>query len=304
MGTPDFAVASAEAIVAAGIEIACIVTVPDRHAGRGRKICQSAMKEWAVAQKLPILQPESLKDAAFIEALKRFDADLFIVVAFRILPREVFSIPALGTINLHGSLLPRYRGAAPINWAIIQGERETGVTTFFIDDKVDTGNILLKAHLEIGEDEDFGELYDRLKIRGASLLVETIEGVMIGGLKPFPQSGTATRAPKITPEVCTIDWSKSATEIRNVVRGLSPVPGARSRLNNKGLKIFSCTSHTWPGDEQAGTVCHVDCDNGALFIRCGEGAISVKDLQVEGKRRMAVSDFLRGCQIKVGDALK
>ncbi len=304
MGTPDFAVASADALWNAGVEFASVVTTPDRAAGRGLRVRQSAVKQWALQHAVPVLQPEELSSPEFLQALQQAKADLFIVVAFRILPREVFAIPPMGTINLHASLLPKFRGAAPINWAIIEGETETGVTTFLIDGKIDTGDILLQRKVPIGEDETYGELYERLKIAGAELLVETVKQYVAGEIVPQKQVGTASRAPKITPEICRIDWQWPATKIRNLVRGLSPTPAAFTTLNQRRLKIFRCRVVAAGQQAEPGCVLAADARTGRFVVQAGEGAIQLDEVQLEGKKRLPAADFLRGYPVSAGDVCK
>jgi methionyl-tRNA formyltransferase len=247
MGTPDFAVASLDALVKAGYHIVGVVTAPDKPAGRGMKMSESAVKKYAVQHQLPVLQPEKLKNPEFLENLKMLKADLQVVVAFRMLPEVVWNMPAMGTINVHGSLLPQYRGAAPINWAVINGERETGVTTFKLQHEIDTGNILLQDRMPIGEDETAGEVHDRMMMLGAQLLVRTIEGLEKGLLTETPQtqllqandsSAIIKHAPKIFTETCLVDFSKTTAEVHNQIRGLSPFPGAITHLGGKMLKIY------------------------------------------------------------------
>ncbi len=295
MGTPDFAVASADALLQAGIEICAVVTVPDKPAGRGRKLRFSAVKEWALQQGLPLLQPQDLRDPEFLRQLRALNAHLFIVVAFRILPEEVFTIPEHGTINLHGSLLPKYRGAAPINWALINGEKETGVTTFFIDRTVDTGEILLQERTPIADEDNFGTLYARLKEIGAELLVRTVKGVMSGEITPQQQHGEATRAPKLTPELRRIDWSRTADDIHNLIRGLSPVPAAYTVLRGKRLKVLRsrpAAEMNAPGPP--GTLHPEALQQGRLAINTGRGVLELLEVQPEGKKTMRAEDFLRG----------
>src|SRR3954468_5961463 len=237
MGTPEFAVASLDALVQAGYNIVAVITAPDKPAGRGMKLTESAVKKYAVEKQLHVLQPLKLKDPVFLSALKNLQADLQIVVAFRMLPEVVWNMPPLGTINLHGSLLPQYRGAAPINWAVINGEKETGVTTFKLQHEIDTGNILLQDSFPIGEDETAGEVHDKMKDIGAQLLVKTVEGLAKGALTEMPQTAMGSgqwavkntapkHAPKIFTETCKIDWNHSVIAIYNLIRGLSPYPAA------------------------------------------------------------------------------
>lgn len=301
MGTPDFAVASLDALVRAGFNIVAVVTAPDKPAGRGLQLQQSAVKQYAVAQNLNVLQPEKLKNPDFIAQLQELKADLQIVVAFRMLPEIVWNMPPLGTINLHGSLLPQYRGAAPINWAVINGEKETGVTTFKLKHEIDTGNILLQDRFSIGPDETAGEVHDRMKIIGANLLVKTIQQLEQGSLKEQAQDeiiGTASikHAPKIFTDTCKIDWHKSVTEIHNLIRGLSPYPGALTSLDGKVLKIFGSKKIADPVQDIHGTM----QTDGKTYLRfsCADGYIDVLNLQLEGKKRMTTSEFLRGYRVK------
>ncbi len=294
MGTPDFAVASGEALRRSGMDLCCAVTVPDKPAGRGRKLRYSAVKEWALQHDIPLLQPDDLRDQNFLQRLHELHADLFVVVAFRILPEEVFTIPKHGTINLHGSLLPKYRGAAPINWALINGETETGVTTFFIDRTVDTGEILLQERVPIADEDDFGSLYERLKEVGADLLVRTVRGVMQGDIAPQKQSGEATRAPKLTPELRRIDWHQPAEKIRNLIRGLSPVPAAYAVLHGKRMKIFSARIAEAGEVLQPGELSRQGMERGELVVGTGDGTLMLLEVQPEGKKRMTAEEFLRG----------
>lgn len=296
MGTPDFAVASLEALVNAGYNIVGVITAPDKPAGRGMKLTESPVKKYAVDNNLRVLQPDKLKSPDFIESLRSLKADLQVVVAFRMLPEIVWNMPPLGTINVHGSLLPQYRGAAPINWAVINGEKETGVTTFKLQHAIDTGNILLKESLPIGDDENAGSVHDRMKILGANLVVKTIDQLLEGNLKEIPQNQVMEtvikQAPKIFTETCRIDWNKPVNEVYNLVRGLSPYPGAFTMLNNKTLKIFSAEKNKTLHTSTAG---HIESD-GKTYLRyyCPDGWLDCKEIQLEGKKRMQVEDFLRG----------
>jgi methionyl-tRNA formyltransferase len=299
MGTPEFAVASLDALVNAGCNIVGVVTAPDKPAGRGLKLQESAVKKYAVEKNLKVLQPEKLKNPQFLEELKSLNAELQVVVAFRMLPEVVWNMPAMGTINVHASLLPQYRGAAPINWAVINGEKESGVTTFKLKHEIDTGDILLQGKTVIGENETAGELHDKLKELGAQVLVKTVQGLADDTLKETPQSEilnfkseTVKHAPKIFTETCKIDWCKSVSEVHNLIRGLSPFPGAFTYLNEKLLKIYrsekeSKQSTISPGEFQT---------DGKTFLQfaCSDGFIVVKELQLEGKKKMNVQDFLRG----------
>jgi len=300
MGTPEFAVASLDALVRAGYNIVGVITAPDKPAGRGMKMTESAVKKYAVEHDLRVLQPEKLKNVEFLEELRSLQADLQIVVAFRMLPEIVWNMPPLGTVNLHGSLLPQYRGAAPINWAVINGEKETGVTTFKLQHAIDTGDILMKASFPIGENETAGEVHDRMKEIGADVLVKTVKGLADGTLQPIPQSEIKTQelkhAPKIFTETSRIDFSKTTAEVHNLVRGLSPFPGAFTTLDGKMFKIYRSEKH-YEGDDhkpQQETGNYVT--DGKTYFRfvCADGYLDVKELQLEGKKRMDVADFLRG----------
>lgn len=305
MGTPEFAVAPLRAIKTAGMQIVGVVTAPDKPAGRGKKLTSPAVKIYAgQALDCPVFQPEKLRDASFISELASLRADLFIVVAFRMLPEAVWSLPEHGTINLHASLLPQYRGAAPINWCIIRGEKETGLTTFLIDREIDTGRILLQKKMNVGPDETAGSLHDRMMESGADLLVKTIEQVMNGTVEPVPQDsfdippGQLKKAPKIHTEDCLIDWSRACEDIHNLVRGMSPFPGAFTRLaspdgTRSALKIFATAkTPAEAGTAKPGTL---RSDNASVLeVKTGDGWLELKTLQAEGKKRMPVADFLRG----------
>jgi methionyl-tRNA formyltransferase len=298
MGTPEFAVASVDALVSAGCNVVGVITAPDKLAGRGMKLTESAVKRYAVEKGLNVLQPEKLKNPEFIEQLRLLKADLQVVVAFRMLPEVVWNMPPHGTINLHGSLLPQYRGAAPINWAIINGEKETGVTTFKLQHEIDTGNILLQEKFSIGEDENAGEVHDRMKVIGAQLLVKTIKGIAEGNLSEQPQSLTNAElkhAPKIFTETCIIDWNKTTTEVHNLIRGLSPFPGAITKLNGKLLKIYKSEKVEATVNHQPGEI--ITDNKKYLKFACADGYISVLEMQAEGKKRMAVEEYLRGNRI-------
>lgn len=299
MGTPEFAVASLDALVKAGCQVVSVVTAPDKPAGRGMKLTQSAVKQYAVANNLPVLQPEKLKAAAFLDELQALQADVQVVVAFRMLPEVVWNMPPMGTINVHGSLLPQYRGAAPINWAVINGETETGVTTFKLQHAIDTGNILLQAKLSIGENETAGEIHDRMKELGAALLVQTMAGLASNTLEEIDQSSLMQadpsgfqHAPKLFTDTCRIDWNNTTAAIHNLIRGLSPYPGAFTSLHDKTLKIFRSEKVM---NEQPGIPGTVDTD-GKTYLRftTADGYIRVLELQLEGKKRMNTEDFLKG----------
>ncbi len=299
MGTPEFAVASLARLVDAGCNIVGVVTAPDKPAGRGMELQQSAVKKYASEKGLTILQPEKLKSPEFIASLQSLKADLQVVVAFRMLPEIVWNMPPMGTVNVHGSLLPQYRGAAPINWAIINGETFTGVTTFKLKHDIDTGDILLQEKIEIGEYETAGELHDKMKENGAGLLLKTIMGIAKGNLIEVPQHQTSNikqqtllHAPKIFTETCHINWNKSAMEIFNLIRGLSPYPAAFTELENKKLKIFKAEKIITNHQAKAGSF-ETDGKNFLRFA-CIDGFINITELQLEGKKKMNTADFLRG----------
>ncbi|MBK7433601.1 MAG: methionyl-tRNA formyltransferase [Chitinophagaceae bacterium] len=300
MGTPEFAVASLKKLVENGSNIAGVVTSPDKPAGRGLKLQHSAVKEYALKKGLFLLQPEKLKDPEFLDQLRSLQADLQVVVAFRMLPEVVWNMPPMGTINLHGSLLPQYRGAAPINWAIINGEKETGVTTFKLQHEIDTGDILLQEKIPIYEQETAGELHDIMKEVGAELLWKTVQGIAAGTLKEKPQLSliahdhlTLHHAPKIFTETCHINWYRPVQEVFNLIRGLSPYPGAFTQLQDKKLKILAAQL------PQATTplISHGEYETDQkTFLRFAaiDGYISVTEVQLEGKKKMSVEEFLRG----------
>lgn len=301
MGTPEFAVASLQKLVEAGCNIVGVITAPDKAAGRGMNLQQSAVKKYAEENKLHTLQPEKLKNPEFLAELKSLNADLQIVVAFRMLPELVWHMPPMGTVNLHGSLLPQYRGAAPINWAIINAEKQTGVTTFKLQHAIDTGDILLSATIPIGPDETAGELHDDMKEVGAALLLKTVKGLAEKSLQEQPQDQTAAggelkHAPKIFTETCQVDWTKPVDEIYNLIRGLSPYPAAFTFLEDKKLKIFSAekidkTPGTLPGNFETDKKTY-------LQFACANGYLLIKELQLEGKKKMSTADFLRGYRFK------
>lgn len=293
MGTPEFAVASLSKLVDAGCNIVGVITAPDKPAGRGMQLQESAVKKYALEKGLTILQPEKLKNEAFLENLKSLQADLQIVVAFRMLPEIVWNMPPMGTLNLHGSLLPQYRGAAPINWAIINGESYTGVTTFKLKHEIDAGDILLNEKIVIEEDETAGSLHDKMKETGAELLLKTVIGFAEGNIKEQPQHEEHVKhAPKIFTETCKIDWNTSCAEINNLIRGLSPYPAAFSVLQEKKIKIYKAyINHTEPKTEPG----NFETDSKTyLQFAAKDGYISITELQLEGKKRMEIKEFLRG----------
>jgi len=297
MGTPDFAVAALDALVKAGFDIAAVVTAADKPAGRGQKLQESAVKQYAVAHGLKVLQPLKLKDPLFIEELRALKADLQVVVAFRMLPELVWNMPAKGTINLHASLLPQYRGAAPINHAIINGEKESGVTTFFLKHEIDTGDVIFSEKVSIADTDTAGDLHDKLMNTGAELLVKTVKAIELDDYKeqPQPQSDTLKHAPKIFKEHCQIDWNQPVGVIYNMIRGLSPYPTAFTRLNDKTLKVFRAE----PEEKETGLAAGAFLSDGKSYLKFAakDGFIKLTDLQYEGKKRMKVEEFLRGIRL-------
>ena len=296
MGTPDFAVATLDALVKASFKIVGVITAPDKPAGRGRKIQQSAVKKYALENKLPILQPTNLKNDNFIEELKSLNANLQIVVAFRMLPKIVWQMPKFGTFNLHASLLPNYRGAAPINWAIINGETKTGVTTFFIDEKIDTGNIILQEEVSIGENEIVGELHNKLKKIGSNLVVKTVQliekGIVATRKQPLVEE---KMAPKIFSETCKIDWNASLNTIYNLIRGLNPYPTAWTTLVNNSeeikVKLYDVKKEIEKHSFNPGAV--ISSKN-ELKVATKNGFIIIESLQLAGKRKMDSKSLLNG----------
>jgi methionyl-tRNA formyltransferase len=292
MGTPDFSIPSLKKLAESKYNVAAVVTAPDKARGRGRKISFTPVKEFALKNNIPILQPEKLKNnQQFVEDLKSFNADLFVVVAFKILPQVVFEIPKWGSFNLHASILPKYRGAAPIQWALINGEQQTGLTTFKLAEIVDTGNIYLQKEVEIFPEDNFGTLHDKLSELGADIVLDTVKLIESGKVEFQMQDDSfATPAPKITKEICEIDWSKSADEIHNLIRGLSPYPAAFFIFNEKVIKIYEAEV-VYRNDLKSLEI--VQSKN-ELIIGCGKNAIKILRLQQEGKKRMGVVEFLRG----------
>lgn len=303
MGTPDFAVASLQALVENDYNIVGVVTAPDKPAGRGKKLTESAVKKYAVENNLTVLQPEKLKNPGFVDELKALKPDLQVVVAFRMLPEVVWAMPQLGTFNLHGSLLPQYRGAAPLNWAVINGESKTGVTTFLLDQKIDTGKILFRREIKIGKNDTVGDIHDRLMEVGAKLVLKTVDALAKGKVKPIPQSElesdeTSKPAPKIFKIDCKINWAKDVETVRNLIRGLSPHPSAWANLVHKETgrtipcKVFFAQPVISAETAAPGTI---DSDDESfLNVACGNGWLEITDLQLSGKKRMNAADFLRG----------
>lgn len=285
LGTPEFAVPSLDAIIEAGHEVAAVVTATDKPAGRGHKMIPSAVKQYAFEHGIPVLQPAKLRDPEFLDALRGYGADIFVVIAFRMLPEEVWAMPPMGTFNLHASLLPRYRGAAPINRAVMNGDAETGVTTFLLKHEIDTGDILRQESIPIAPDENVGSVHDRLMALGARVTVDTLADLAAGTAVPRPQpDGQASAAPKIFREDCEIDLSKSRESVRNHVRGLSPYPAARITLHGVEMKVLEAVV----ADTRL---------QGRLYVECADGALELTRVQPAGKRPMSGSDFLRGLRI-------
>ncbi|HTY37105.1 MAG TPA: methionyl-tRNA formyltransferase [Bacteroidota bacterium] len=305
MGTPEFALPSLRTLLEHGYNVVSVVTTPDKPQGRGQKIGTSPVREFAVERNLPVLQPGTLRDPAFVSGITGLRPDLIVVVAFRILPPEVFTIPRLGSFNLHASLLPKFRGAAPIQWAIMKGEEETGVTTFLLQEKVDTGSVLLQARVRIGPDETAGELHDRLAELGAQVVLQTVRSLEVGNAKPLQQDHTqASQAPKLFRENGEIHWNAPAKQIHNLVRGLSPSPCAWTKHHGKVIRIYrtECIDRSDPElAGRPGEILHADANS----VRVGttNGVIGLLEVQQEGRKRMGIAEFLRGYPLKAGDKL-
>lgn len=298
MGTPEFAVPCLEILIQNKFDVVAVITAPDKPQGRGQSIAHSPVKECALKNSIPVLQPPNLKSPEFLEELKSYGANLQIVVAFRMLPEVVWALPVLGTFNLHASLLPQYRGAAPINWAIINGEKETGVTTFFLKQDIDTGSIIFQEKETIKEDDTVGTLYERLMHKGAQLVLKTVQAIQIGSYPslPQPEDTEIKHAPKIFKETCEITWDQSSTQIKNFVRGLSPYPGAWTSFNNRQYKIFKVSFSE--KTIQTGVTGSLNTDNkNYLYVKTKDGAISVDEIQPEGKKKMTIQEFFRGNKI-------
>lgn len=295
MGTPDFAVPTLQTLVENKYNVVAVITAPDKPAGRGQKINQSPVKEYAVAQGIPVLQPTNLKSEDFLQELRSYKANLQIIVAFRMLPEVVWSMPELGSFNIHGSLLPQYRGAAPINWAIINGEKETGVTSFFLKHAIDTGDLIFQERMPVLEEDDFGSVYEKLKYKGAELALRTVQAIERGEVQPQPQvTDTETKhAPKIFKDTCEINWNQPAQQVRNFIRGLSPYPAAWTKLGGKTFKVFKVEALKDAAYPSAPGQIHTD-NKIFLHVQTADGAIAILDLQMEGKKRMPVQDLLRG----------
>jgi len=292
MGTPEFSIPSLKILLESEHKIIAVVTQPDKERGRGQKVSFTPVKQFAIEQNIPFYQPEKLKsNAEFIEVMKSLEPDLFVVVAFRILPKEVFEIPKFGSFNLHGSYLPKYRGAAPIQWALINGETETGLTTFKLAEKVDTGNIYLQEKVKIKPEDNFESLHDRMSELGAELVLETVKLINSGIYELKKQDDSlSSPAPKITKEICLINWNKSANEIHNLVRGLSPHPTAFFIYDEKVIKVYTTEVVERSDLKQF----HIEQTKKELIIGCGKNALKILELQQEGKKRMSTEEFLRG----------
>jgi methionyl-tRNA formyltransferase len=302
MGTPAFAVPSLERLIESGSAPVAAVTAPDRPRGRGQEVSFTPVKEIALRSGIPLLQPEDLSDPQFIAALRSIAPDLIVVVAFRILPREVFLLPARGAFNLHASLLPKFRGAAPINWALIRGETETGVTTFFLEEKVDTGGIILQRSLPIRPEETAGSLHDRLAVLGAEAVLETVRRIGAGTVRTVAQENArATSAPKIFKETCRIRWDQPGASIANLIRGLSPSPAAFTHYRGQVLKIFRAVP--LPPGPLSGSPGEIRVTPAELHVRTADGFLSLEELQLEGRKRLPVAEFLRGTHPAAGELL-
>lgn len=309
MGTPDFAVESLRCLVEGGYNVVAVVTMPDKAVGRHGSVLQpSPVKTYAVEHGLKVLQPEKLKDEAFVSELRDLKADLQIVVAFRMLPEVVWNMPPMGTFNLHASLLPQYRGAAPINWAVVNGDKETGITTFFLKHEIDTGEVIQQVRVPILEEDNVGDVHDKLMMLGGKLVVETVDNILAGTVKSIPQEDMVTDeplrpAPKIFKETCKINWDQPVKTIYNFVRGFSPYPAAWTELVNGGapqtLKIFETAMEPASHHEPAGTVI---CDKHGMKIAANDGYLQIRSLQIAGKKKMDIKDFL--CGFKAADNCK
>ena len=322
MGTPDFAVEALRQLVEGGYNVVGVITMPDKPAGRGHKIQYSPVKQYALEQNLPLLQPEKLKDEAFVEALREWKADLQIVVAFRMLPEVVWNMPRLGTFNLHASLLPQYRGAAPINWAVINGDTETGITTFFLKHEIDTGEVIQQVRVPIADTDNVEVVHDKLMMLGGKLVLETVDAILNGTVKPIPQEemvvvGELRPAPKIFKETCRIDWNQSVKKIYDFIRGLSPYPAAWSELiasekESVVVKIFEVEKIVKKNDKRCrnsrGRFCKVGSieTDGKKYIKVSVpgGFVSILSLQLPGKKRLKIDELLRGYHLEDGCKMK
>lgn len=292
MGTPEFAVPSLEILTKNRFNVVAVITAPDKPKGRGQKLATSPVKDFAVTNNIPVLQPTNLKSPEFIEELKNYNANLQIVVAFRMLPEVVWDMPEIGTFNLHGSLLPQYRGAAPINWAIINGEKETGVTTFFLKHEIDTGNVIFQEKEPIYEDDNVGTLYERLMNKGAQLVLRTVQSIDSGDYPQLSQDESVKirHAPKIFKETCKIDWNQPTQKVYDFIRGLSPYPSAWTEINGLTFKIYKASK----GNKKLNPGTLMSDNKTNLLIGTDDGALSIEELQLQGKKRMDIASFLRG----------
>lgn len=299
LGTPEFAVESLRTLVENQCEVVAVVTAPDKPAGRGQQLQQSPVKQYAVSVGLPVLQPEKLKNPEFLEELKSYQADLQVIVAFRMLPEVVWNMPPKGTFNLHASLLPQYRGAAPINWALMNGETETGVTTFFLQHEIDTGPLIFQEKEPITEDDTVGLVYERLMKRGGQLVLKTVRAIEAGEYPQIPQPEVEAikMAPKIFKETCQINWQQSAASVRNHIRGLSPYPAAWTTLLGKNCKVYRASFAEQMDAAEPGS--YRTDHKTYLQFRCSDGWLAIDELQLEGKKRMGIEEFLRGMQGKL-----
>lgn len=300
MGTPEFAVPSLEILIENGFNVVAVITAPDKPKGRGQQLATSPVKDCAVKHNIPVLQPTNLKSPEFIEELQSYKANLQIVVAFRMLPEMVWNMPEIGTFNLHASLLPQYRGAAPINWAIINGEKETGVSTFFLQHEIDTGKIIFQEKETIKEDDTVGDLYERLMAKGAGLVLKTVQAIAAEDYPQIDQNEDQElkSAPKIFRETCEINWDQPTSKVYDFVRGLSPYPAAWTTLNGKNLKVYRATKgDKRPGGKTAGD--YVTDSKTYLHFVTADGHLNVSELQIEGKRKMGIEEFLRGNKIEI-----
>ncbi len=293
-GTPQFAATSLQALIQAGYDVVAVVTAPDKPGGRGLKVLTSEVKKVALQHQIDLLQPTNLKSPEFYEQLKSYSPDLQVVIAFRMMPEHIWGLPPLGSVNLHASLLPAYRGAAPINHAIINGETETGLTTFFIEKEIDTGQILLQSSVDIDPEDDAGTLHDKLMLAGSQLITQTVHDIQLDNIRPKPQvyRDNLPKAPKIFPQDCVINWNTSSEQARNFIRGLSPFPGAKTSFQGKQYKIYKAQCPSYPHPDI--TVGHWEVFQKKLLIGCLNGAIEVLEIQQEGKKRLAAKDFLAG----------
>jgi methionyl-tRNA formyltransferase len=299
MGTPDFAVPTLQTLVENNLQVVAVITAPDKPAGRGLKLQESPVKQYAVSQNIPVLQPTNLKSPDFLEELRSYQADLQIIVAFRMLPEAVWNMPPQGSFNIHASLLPQYRGAAPINWAIMNGETETGVTSFFLQHEIDTGDLIFQDKVAILPEDDFGTLYEKMKHAGADLALKTVKAIESGNVPTKPQETTAELKPahKIFKETCRINWEQPASTIHNFVRGLSPYPTAWTVFDNKTFKIFK--TEVLPGNQEDIKPGQLKTDQKTfIHVQTADGILNITDLQMEGKKRMSVPELLRGYTFK------